>query len=154
MSEVTIERITEVTPEILEAAQTLAPQLGSANQVTITADYLKRIVNNPDYYWLMARRTSDARLIGMASLVILPFPTNIRTTLENIVVDESARGNGTGTALCEEAIRIADGEKVNAIRTSIAKTNIPSQHMVEGVEFPIDEVIQHYEKELYRGPRF
>jgi GNAT superfamily N-acetyltransferase len=154
MSEFSIERVTEITPEVYEAATRLAPQLGSPSQVTISEEYLQRMVDNPDYFWLMARRSEDARLIGMASLVLLPFPTNIRTALENVVVDENARLHGVGTALCEEAKKIASEQGANALRVAAVKTNDVSKRMLAKAGFPADDVVDHFELWLHRGPRF
>ncbi len=154
MSDFSIERIKEITPEVFEAANRLALQLESPSQVTITEDYLHRIVSNPEAHWLMARRTEDARFVGMAVLYILPLPTNVRTSLENIVVDEDARERGVGIALCEEAKRIALYEGANGIRAAAAKINIASQRMLESAGLPVDEVTKHYELWLRRGTRF
>lgn len=149
-----VERITEVTPEVLDAAQKLASQLGSSNQVTITAGYLRRIVRNPDHHWLMARRFSDNKLIGMASLIIMPIPTNVRSSLENLVVDESARGQGVGTILCAEAKRIADKQGVNALRAAAAKTNAASKRLLEKAGFTLENSLDYYQQSIHRGPRF
>lgn len=154
MSNVLVERVTEITPEVLEAATRLTPQLESSNQVTIDEVYLQRIVDNPDNYWLMARRESDAKLIGMASLVIMPMPTNIRSSLENVVVDESARGEGAGTSLCEAAKSIADGQNVNTLRAAASKTNKASLRMLEKAGFTIDDSMHYQELSIHRGPRF
>ncbi|MHB1864705.1 MAG: GNAT family N-acetyltransferase [Candidatus Saccharimonadales bacterium] len=154
MSEFGVERITEITAEVFEAANRLAPQLESPSQVNITEAYLQRIVDNPEYHWLMARRTDDSRLIGMACLIMLPFPTNIRTTLENVVVDKDTRQQGVGTALCEEAKRIALEQGANGIRAAAAKTNVASKSMLEKAGFPVDDVMDHYELWLKRGARF
>jgi ribosomal protein S18 acetylase RimI-like enzyme len=145
MSEVAIERVTEITPEVFDAVNRLAPQLHSPSQVTITEEYLQRGLANPNYFWLMARRSANPRFIGMASLVMLPFPTNVRTTLENIVVDEESRGLGVGTLLCEEAKRIAFEQGANSIRAAIANTNSASRKMLENAGFPLDTVCEHFE---------
>ena len=130
---------------MFEATNRLSLQLKSPGQVTITDEYLQWIVANPDYHWLMARRIEDSRLIGMACLIMLPFPTNIRTTLENIVVDRASRQKGVGTSLCEEAKKIALLQGANSIRVAAAKSNIASKKMLEKAGFPSDDVIQHYE---------
>jgi len=135
MSEVTIERVTIISDEVVVAAQLLAPQLESSNQVNIPSEYLERIISNPDSVWLMAGREADAKLIGMASLVIMPMPTNIRASLENVVVDSEARGIGAGTALCMAAKEIANEQNVNTLRAAASKNNVESQRMLRKVGF-------------------
>jgi hypothetical protein len=60
MSNFSIERITSIDDHVAEAAQRLSSQLGSSNQVSLSDKYLESILENPDSYWLMARREADA----------------------------------------------------------------------------------------------
>lgn len=154
MSEVTIERVTTISNEILVAAQLLTPQLESPNQVSITSGYLERIISNPDNIWLMARRVADAKLIGMASLVIMPMPTNIRASLENVIVDSEARGIGAGTALCLAAKDIANEQNVNTLRAAAYENNTVSQEMLRKAGFKIETSMDYFELSIAKGPRF
>ena len=154
MTELSIERIVDITPEVLAAAQHLSPQLESSNQVAITQEYFERIVSNQDNVWLMARRASDAKYIGMASLVIMAMPTNIRACLENVVVDESARGLGAGTALCEAAKEIANEQNVNTLRAAASKNNVASQRMLQKAGFEVETNLDYFELGIHKGPRF
>jgi ribosomal protein S18 acetylase RimI-like enzyme len=43
------------------------------------------------------------------TLVVFPIPTGVRAWIEDVVVDESARGQGVGEALNLRAIEIAQG---------------------------------------------
>ena len=54
---------------------------------------------------LLARVDGD--IVGMLTLVTFPIPTGVRAWIEDVVTDESARGNGVASALIDEAIRIA-----------------------------------------------
>lgn len=154
MAAVTIERVTEISEEIIDAAQLLAPQLESSNQVNITPEFLERIIDNPDNVWLMARRTADAKLIGMASLVIMPMPTNIRASLENVVVDSEARGIGAGTALCLAAKDIANEQGVNTLRAAASINNAASQKMLQKTGFELEQSLNYFELSIAKGPRF
>ena len=154
VAEVTIERVTTISDEIVVAAQLLAPQLESSNQVSITSDHLERIISNPDNIWLMARRIADAKLIGMASLVIMPMPTNIRASLENVVVDSEARGVGAGIALCLAAKDIANEQNVNTLRAAASKNNTASQEMLRKAGFKVETSMDYFELSIAKGPRF
>ena len=46
-------------------------------------------------------------LLGMLSLVMFQIPTGWRAWIEDVVVDEAARGKGAGRALVEAAVEIA-----------------------------------------------
>ena len=45
--------------------------------------------------------------IGSLTLALLRTPTGTRAWIEDVIVDESARGQGAGEALVAEAIRLA-----------------------------------------------
>jgi ribosomal protein S18 acetylase RimI-like enzyme len=49
----------------------------------------------------------DDEIIGTLTLVVFKIPTGIRAWIEDVVVDESARGLGAGQALNEAAIALA-----------------------------------------------
>ena len=54
---------------------------------------------------LIAR--SAGAIIGTLTLVMFPLPTGLRAWIEDVVVDEAARGQGVGAALTVEALRLA-----------------------------------------------
>ena len=43
----------------------------------------------------------------MLTLVVFPIPTGVRAWIEDVVVDEAARGRQIATKLIDEAIRLA-----------------------------------------------
>ena len=60
---------------------------------------------------MLVARVGD-QIVGTLTLVTFPIPTGVRAWIEDVVVDESARGKEyggkrVGQALTEEAIRIA-----------------------------------------------
>ena len=154
MSDFSIERITSVDDDVVEAAKRLSSQLNSSNQVTVSREYLETITENPDNYWLMARRESDARFIGMASLFIMRLPTNVRSFLENIVVDEDSRGQGVGIALSMRAFEIADSQNVNTLRAQAGTQNGVSRSMLQKAGFKIEDYLDYFELDIHAGPRF
>ena len=56
---------------------------------------------------LLVARDDAGRIVGTLTLVVFRIPTGLRAWIEDVVVDESARGQGTGEALTREALRIA-----------------------------------------------
>ncbi len=94
----------KVTGEVVEAFGRLLPQLsGSAPPLGLAE--LDAIVGCPANTVLLAR--SAGAIIGTLTLVIFPLPSGLRAWIEDVVVDESARGQGAGEALTLEALRIA-----------------------------------------------
>jgi ribosomal protein S18 acetylase RimI-like enzyme len=102
--DVDVEVLNEVTSEVTQAFGRLLPQL-SPNAPPLDAAGLADIVSAPASTMLIAR--ADGRIVGTTTLIIFRIPTGIRAWIEDVVVDESARGRGVGEALTREALRIA-----------------------------------------------
>ncbi len=115
-----VEVCTEVGDDLVEAMARLVPQLSSSSPPP-TAGQLQEIVDHDACYLLVA--TEDNTFMGSMTLVVFPIPTGIRAWIEDVVVDESARGKGVGAALNTEAISLA--QKLGA--KSIDLTSRPSR---------------------------
>ena len=94
----------KVTGEVVEAFGRLLPQLSRSATPLGQAD-LETIVNCPANTVLLAR--SAGTITGTLTLVMFPLPSGLRAWIEDVVVDQSARGQGTGETLTREALRIA-----------------------------------------------
>ena len=101
---IAVEALDEVTAEAVEAFARLLPQLSSSAR-PLDAAALATIVSSPAATVLIAR--SDGQIVGSLTLAMFPIPTGLRAWIEDVVVDEAARGQGVGALLTEEAIRRA-----------------------------------------------
>jgi ribosomal protein S18 acetylase RimI-like enzyme len=99
-----VEVLRDVTTEAVEAFGRLLPQL-SASAAPLDQESLGAIVEAPANTVLIAR--SDGVINGALTLVMFPIPTGLRAWIEDVVVDQSARGQGIGEALSLEALRLA-----------------------------------------------
>ncbi len=95
-----------MTPELVEAFARLIPQLSSSSPPP-SADELGEMVASPASLVFVARDQSDA-IVGSLTLAIFRVPTGLRAWIEDVVVDDSARGAGAGEALVRAAIARAD----------------------------------------------
>ena len=100
-----IEAATEATGELLDAFQRLVPQL-TQNNPPPSIDQLTALVKSESSTLLIAR-ADDLSIVGALSLTVYRVPTGIRSIIEDVVVDESARGQGIGEALMRRAMEIA-----------------------------------------------
>ena len=97
-----VETVEQVTPELVEAFERLIPQLSRSSRPP-GADELGAIVASPACTLLVAR-DPDGTIVGSLTLVVFPIPTGSRAWIEDVVVDEAARGAGVGAALNQSAL--------------------------------------------------
>lgn len=102
---ISISEATEATPELLDALARLVPQLSSSSPPPGMAE-LDDIVMSPSSVLLIARDPSGA-IVGSLTLALFRVPTGVRAWIEDVVVEESARGTGTGSALVNAALERA-----------------------------------------------
>ncbi|MFF3959344.1 GNAT family N-acetyltransferase [Streptomyces sp. NPDC001890] len=101
---VEVEVVRGATDEVVEAIARLLPQLSSTAGVP-DRDSVAALLRSDATTLLMAR--IEGRAVGMLTLILFPLPTGLRGRIEDVVVDEAARGHGVGAALTEEALRLA-----------------------------------------------
>jgi len=93
---VTVEMATQASDELVQAMQKLIPQLSSSNAPP-SAKELNEIVSSESSVLFIAR--VENQIVGSLTLATFRIPTGIRAWIEDVVVDESARGHGVGEAL-------------------------------------------------------
>lgn len=98
-SQVTIEVAAHASPELVAGLNRILPQL-SSSAPPLTLDELEEICVNDTVF--VARR--DGEIVGSLTLVIFRLPTGLRAWIEDVVVDEAARGLGIGELLNRAAI--------------------------------------------------
>ena len=91
----------EVTEEVVRAFGVLIPQLSRSNPAP-SWDELDALVRSEASTLFVAR--VDGRIVGSLTLAMFRIPTGVRAWIEDVVVDESARGHGVGEALNRAAL--------------------------------------------------
>lgn len=130
-----IETVEQVTLDLVEALQRLLPQLSSSAPI-LNADDLDEIVRGPGTALLVARDPSrEGRIVGTATVVIFRIPSGLRARLESVVVEESARNQGVGEALCRAGIRKAVAAGVSALDLSSHSTRLSANKLYERLGF-------------------
>jgi ribosomal protein S18 acetylase RimI-like enzyme len=102
---VTIEEVKKVDEELVRAFERLLPQL-STSSPALTEKELASIVTSRSTVLFVARDDDD-EIIGSLSLVLFRIPTGLRAWIEDVVVDDAARGKGVGELLSRAAIEHA-----------------------------------------------
>jgi ribosomal protein S18 acetylase RimI-like enzyme len=85
-----------VDDELVEAFDRLIPQLSSSSPPP-SRQQLEVLVSNDDTVLFLAR--IEGRIVGSLTLAFFPIPTGMKAWIEDVVVDDAARGHGVGAAL-------------------------------------------------------
>jgi len=101
MTTVTVEIVAATTDEVITACHQLIPQLSSSSE-PITREKLNEIIDGESTVLFAAR--SDGEIVGLLTLAVFRIPTALRAWIEDVVVDERARGKGVGEALNQAAL--------------------------------------------------
>ena len=96
-----VEIATAVDDELCTSVARLIPQL-SRSAPPPGADVLGRMVSDPATTLFLAR--SGGTVVGMLTLASFQVPTGLRSWIEDVVVDEAARGQGVAVALVQAAL--------------------------------------------------
>ena len=103
---VKIREVKNVDEKLVVAYQKLVPQLSSSSPPPSETE-LTSIVNSDSAIVLVAEE-ENGNIVGSMTLIIFRIPTGVRAWIEDVVVDDAARGKGIGKALNEYAIELAE----------------------------------------------
>jgi ribosomal protein S18 acetylase RimI-like enzyme len=120
MSAVSVTPVVGASDEILAACHRLIPQLSSSSR-PITLRELTEIVEGDSTVLFAARIGGE--IVGLLTLVVFRIPSAVRAWIEDVVVDESARGQGVGEALSRAAV----AEAVRRGAKTVELTSRPSR---------------------------
>jgi ribosomal protein S18 acetylase RimI-like enzyme len=93
--------VRSVDSSLVGAMNALVPQLSTSAPPLTRAD-LEAIVASPVTTLFVARTGAD--VVGILTLAVFRIPTGVRAWIEDVVVDERARGAGAGEALTRAAL--------------------------------------------------
>lgn len=93
-----------VDDELVEAFERLIPQLSQSSPPP-GVDHLRVLVEGADTVLFIAR--VDGAIVGSLTLAFYAIPTGLKAWIEDVVVDDAARGHGIGRLLNEAALAAA-----------------------------------------------
>ncbi len=100
-----IDIVTQADEELYNAFQRLVPQLTKNNPPPSLNDLIDLVRDSSST--LMVARSEHGEIIGALTLTVYRVPTGIRSIIEDVIVDNSARGQGVGEALMKYAVEVA-----------------------------------------------
>lgn len=108
---VMVTEVEQSSDEIAAALRRLVPQLSRSSPPPSPAE-LEELISSPACHLLIARDDTEGdterdTIVGTLTLVVFRIPTGVRAWIEDVVVDDAARGKGVGEALNQHAIDLA-----------------------------------------------
>jgi len=137
VSDLVIEEPVVADPELLAEIRRLVPQL-STSAKPLEAYDLETLVTSQATQLLVARLDGQ-RIVGTLTLAIFRIPTGVRAWIEDVIVDESARGHGVGAALCAEAIHRARLAGARTVDLTSNPSREDAHRLYERVGFTVRE---------------
>ena len=138
--------VTESNEATLKLVNRLLPQL-SKSAPPLTSGKLKEIVQSTHVHLFIAQE--GVEILGMLSLVVFPIPTGIRAWVEDVVVDESARGKGVGRALSEYALQAASEKGALTVDLTSRPSRVAANQLYQKVGFQLRETnVYRFQHEL------
>jgi ribosomal protein S18 acetylase RimI-like enzyme len=99
-----IEQVHQADEKLVETIRALLPQLTEARTPPTLAQ-LEDVVSNQT---LLVAHGDDGKILGTLTFVLYRVASGIKGRIEDVIVDESARGQGVGEALVREGMRLAN----------------------------------------------
>ncbi|MFJ1818114.1 GNAT family N-acetyltransferase [Streptomyces sp. NPDC088139] len=129
---VEVEVVRGATDEVVEVVSRLLPQL-SRTAGTPDRESVARLLGSDATTLLLAR--VEGRAVGMLTLIVFPLLSGTRGRIEDVVVDEAARGHGVGAALTEEALRLAEEAGVRTVDLTSRPSRRAANRLYERLGF-------------------
>jgi len=133
---VDVQVLHEITAEVVEAFERLLPQL-STSAPPLDAQMLSAIISAPASTVLLAR--TEGQIVGTLTLAMFPIPTGVRAWIEDVVVDESARGQRIGEALTLAAVRLAQEAGARTVDLTSRPSRAAAGRLYERLGFELRE---------------
>jgi len=127
-----ISRVTHADESLLVAMNALIPQL-SSSAGPLTLEQLEAVVSAQSNIFLIA--TIDDVIVGTLTLATFPILTGLRAWIEDVIVDEAARGKGVGVALTEAALAYAASIGATTVDLTSRPTRVAANALYRKVGF-------------------
>jgi len=131
-----IKEIDHHSDAVLAASNDLLAQLSSSPR-HLTREHLLDIINADATHLLMAEE--DGQYLGCLTLVVFRVLSGIRARIEDLVVQNNARGRGIGQALIAQAIQLARTRGAEAVELTSHPSREATNWFYDKLGFEIRE---------------
>jgi ribosomal protein S18 acetylase RimI-like enzyme len=125
-----------VDDDLVTAFARLIPQLSSSSPPP-TREQLQELVVNDDTVLFVAR--IDGQIMGSLTLAFYRIPTGLKAWIEDVVVDDAARGRGLGAALNHAALDEAKRRDAKDVSLTSRPTKEAANRLYQRIGFEARE---------------
>jgi ribosomal protein S18 acetylase RimI-like enzyme len=141
-----IRQVSEVTEELHTALQRLVPQLG-IHKIPPTWEELNKLITSESCLLLVARQSREEDpILGILCLIIYRVPTGLRSIIEDVIVDESARRQGIGEALMRYAIDLAREAEADGVSLTSNPKREAANQLYQSMGFELRKTNPYFYK--------
>jgi ribosomal protein S18 acetylase RimI-like enzyme len=134
---ITIEVVNDVSDELIEAFARLIPQLSSSG-CQPGAEGLGKIVFSTATLLYIARDSErQNEIVGTLTLAIYHIPTGTKAWIEDVVVDEGARGKRIGELLCQAALDQAKSAGAKGVDLTSRPARVAANRLYQRMGFQL-----------------
>jgi ribosomal protein S18 acetylase RimI-like enzyme len=130
---ISITRVDSITLELLAAFDRLIPQLTKAP--VPTRDELQKLIDSPSVLILARAGGVDGEIVGAGTLGVFRTPSGVHAHVEDIIVDESMRGQGIGEALVNHLLEIARQMGLNGVSLTCNPRRVAANRLYRKMGF-------------------
>jgi ribosomal protein S18 acetylase RimI-like enzyme len=128
----------EVTQELVDGIAKLVPQLSSSSPAPTNAQ-LAEIVGSPATTLFVARDGVGGPVVGTLTLAMFRSPTGVRAWIEDVIVDDSVRGQGCGEALSRAALAAAQAAGARTVELTSRPSREAANRLYRRIGFEARE---------------
>ena len=124
--------INTYSPEYHEAMQRFLDQL-TPEHMTLTEEMVKQLIasENSHLFFLM----QDEQVAGMLTVGIYYSPTGGKAWIEDVVVDETFRGQGLSKLLVAHAIQFVESKQIPLLMLTSNPTRVAANKLYQAMGF-------------------
>lgn len=129
--------VNEVSDQLVSAFNQLIPQLDPSCEAPSRTN-LEEIIASPVCHLFAALDgNQSSRMVGTLTLVVYRIPAGVKAWIEDLVVDEYARGQGVATSLIDAALNRAAELGSHEVNLTSGPWREAATHLYQHLDFVI-----------------
>jgi ribosomal protein S18 acetylase RimI-like enzyme len=128
---------TKLTEQLYQACQRLIPQLTQNNTPPSRQELALLLSSGSSLLYLARHPDFGDDIIGLATLILYRVPTGLRAYIEDVVVDERARGKYIGEALTRACLERAEQAGASQVMLTSNPNRVAANRLYQHMGFKL-----------------